>query len=95
MVVKMYSAFDRNIGVWSFPFPALNRADAIRKVEVGASRSDSPWFRWPQHFDLFEIGEFHDVEGDYVIEKSPEFVCKMTDVLNKESDDGDSGRQES
>lgn len=67
MVLKVFSVFDAKLASFGRPWYELTEASAIR-VFTDAVNDDSnqnnQWFKHPEDFSLFHIGEFNDETGN-------------------------------
>lgn len=67
MKLRLYSMFDRKMGVYLTPFPARGDVDAVRNVKTSSLHPDmknTPVGEHPADFDLVYIGDFDDESGD-------------------------------
>lgn len=57
--MKMYSVFDSQLGLYTKPYYARNRAEALRSFETAVN---DPQVFGPiaEHLTLFEVGEFNE-----------------------------------
>lgn len=78
----MFSVRDTKAGVFLQPFIARSTTDAIRNITSGFEQPEflqSPVGRYPNEFDLFDIGEFDD-ECGISKEYTPVFVSNIADL---------------
>lgn len=66
MIFKLYSIYDRAVGVYLTPFPARGDIDALRQVKASfkdPSMAETPVMKNPMDFSLVRLGEFDDETG--------------------------------
>lgn len=66
MKMRMYSILDSKVASYSLPFYAQTDASAVRKfsdVVNDGSVANNDYFRHPEDFSLFFVGEFDDSVG--------------------------------
>jgi len=66
MILKVYSVFDSKVACFGKPWYSVSDAAAIREFGDAVNDGSNPnnqWFRHPEDFQLFVIGEFDDGTG--------------------------------
>lgn len=84
MKLKMYSIYDRALGVYLTPFPARGDVDALRQVKASfkdPSMADTPVMKNPSDFSLVCVGEFDDESGVISGYTSVPIIAKLDDLL--------------
>lgn len=84
MKLNIYSVFDSKLATFSRPWYELTDAAAIRVFSDAVNDSSNPnnqWFKHPEDFSLFCIGEFVDSSGE-VIPKVPESLVTASAIFD-------------
>lgn len=76
MNYEMYSIYDRVTGVFDFPVAFVNREDAIRRVAQACSKHP-----FPDDLELYMLGSFDSLVGEFVPLNKPEFVGSIKSFL--------------
>lgn len=64
--MNMYSVRDAQTGHFNVPFFQTDDVQAIRMMALAATDKDQSFVaRFPQHFDLYRLGEFDQRTGDF------------------------------
>lgn len=71
MLRKAYSIYDSKTGVYSTPFYALTKGEAIRSFTDSCNDNKTMLFRYPDDYTLFEVGEFDDLKGCFIAYLTP------------------------
>lgn len=61
--MKIYSVYDSKVEAYLRPFFCRSKGEALRSFIDAVSDAQSPFFKYPGDFTLFEIGEFDDLSG--------------------------------
>lgn len=82
---KLYSFRDRVSGVYSAPFIGERNEAVIRGVRLAIAKGgDQPWQVFPRDNELYVVANYDECTGKvYIDEKSPEFVCNVSDLLEE------------
>ncbi len=64
MIYKMFSIFDSKTNCFSKPFYCLTIGEAERTFADAALDEASPFYRHPEDYFLYSVGEFHDDTTD-------------------------------
>lgn len=72
MTHKVYTVFDVKLGVYSAPFLAINKNDALRKVQDVLEDPRHLFTKHAEDFTLFEIGQYDDEKGRYEMHNAHE-----------------------
>lgn len=65
MIRPMFSVYDRRAGMYSNPFPHVNRGTAMRAMQDQLRNPDDPMRRSAVDYELKEIGTFDDETGRF------------------------------
>lgn len=73
MKLLICSVRDSKADVFGVPFFMASRGHAIRSFsdEVNREAADNIYYRHPDDFELFELGEFDDGQADFVVLPKP------------------------
>lgn len=82
MVTKLYTIYDRKGEMHYPPIHAHNTPDALRKLFEIFSRAETIFAKFPEDFQIFEVGEYDDSTAN-LNPCTPHMVCTGTDLLNK------------
>lgn len=66
MILKLYSVFDSKLACFGKPWYGISDAGAIREFGDAVNDGSNPnnqWFKHPEDFSLFYLGEFNDELG--------------------------------
>lgn len=63
----VYSVYDSKAAVFCTPFFCPVRNVALRAFAGAANDAESQMYGWPEDFSLWELGEFDDVTGEFVL----------------------------
>jgi hypothetical protein len=61
--MKVYSVYDVKMGLYDKPFYQHNKLQAIRSFADAVNDSESPFFKHPEDYRLFELGEYDQDTG--------------------------------
>lgn len=83
MEVKAYQIRDLRVGLWRFPFPAVNDDAAVRMmIHRMIEDPTSLEARFPDDFELYVIGEMNQETGSFT-ELPRTFLCDFSDMLSE------------
>jgi hypothetical protein len=71
MKQKVFTIFDSKAEIFNNPFLAKTKAEGIRMFSDVANDNKSMISRHPEDYTLFEIGEYDDATGQYVMLPTP------------------------
>jgi hypothetical protein len=80
MKTKIYSVYDHKAGAFLQPFYMPNDGLAIRALQDCAYDQDHQFFRHPEDFTLFEVGEFDNQDCSFDLLPSPSPIKKVIEV---------------
>lgn len=68
MIVSVFSVLDTKAGAFGVPWFALNDNVAIRQFSdnAGDARQDNPWYRHPEDYTLYCVGQFNDATAELI-----------------------------
>jgi hypothetical protein len=69
MIAKVFSVFDSKAAFFGRPFFDQKEGTAIRNFSDAVNDSSNPnnmWFKHPEDFSLFLVGEFDDETGELI-----------------------------
>lgn len=69
MKMNVYSVFDSKLASFGRPWYEMTDASAIRVFQDAVNDSSNPnnqWYKHPEDFSLYSIGEFDDSDGKLV-----------------------------
>lgn len=81
MKLIVAAIFDRGVASFGRPFfvPHINAAMRAFTDEVNNSQSDL--FKHPEDYDLYELGEFDDSSGKFVLVENPKFLVSALSLI--------------
>lgn len=71
MKVQMFCVFDSKSEAFTLPFFKTTKGEAVRDFGDAVNDPKSPWFRHPEDFTLFHVGEFDDQSATVASLKTP------------------------
>lgn len=71
----VYSIFDDKASTYNTPFFDVSDASASRNFGRLALDADSLVNYSPSDFHLYCVGEFDEVNGSFVLQPNPKFIC--------------------
>lgn len=84
MKQRMCSVFDNGVNVWGAPFFVPHVQYALRYFETLARDVKSDVSKFPSQFHLFELGEFDEDAGTFVIHSVPVSLGLASSFLKPE-----------
>lgn len=69
MLVKLFSVFDSKACYFGQPFQDQKESSAIRNFSDAVNDGSNPnnmWFKHPEDFSLFQVGEFDNENGELI-----------------------------
>lgn len=61
--MKMFAIYDKKSVAYNLPLFFLQKGQAIRAFEDAVNDPQSPFYKHPEDYCLFEIGEWNDITG--------------------------------
>jgi len=80
---KVFAVRDTCAGTFLVPWFFLNKASAVRALGDAVNRpdKDSNFHQHPEHFQLYELGDYDDEQGLIVPYVAPEFVVDCQSLV--------------
>lgn len=82
--IKVFSVWDKKALAYMNPFYYLQTGQAIRGFSDAVNDPQSPFFKHPEDFTLFQVGEWDDRDGRLGALEQPILVEEALNVKNKE-----------
>lgn len=84
MVKYVYSMRDKKASVYHLPFYNDSPELAKRSIKMAMMRDNSlPMVLTPDDYQLWELGEFHDILGNLENYKDKKFVCEIKELAEQ------------
>ncbi len=80
MVTKMYCIYDRKTEIHHPPHFCHNIAHALRHFRDIFSDTQSQLHRYPEDFQIFEVGAFDDKDA-CLMPQNPHMLCSGTELV--------------
>lgn len=84
MEVKVFSIFDEKSLVYTSPFHAVHKGEAIRSFSDLVTDNQTRIAKHPGDYKLYMLGTYDDVAGQYKSLTAPEFIAHAVDFLPSE-----------
>lgn len=78
MILKIYSVYDTKVRVFHAPFFTPSRTEAERFLCRAVKDLASDYKEFTSDYVLFELGEFDNESGDFVIHQAPQNFGPLT-----------------
>lgn len=83
MKLIAYSIFDKAAAAYNTPFFMHNKALAIRAFQDNVnSTEENNISKHPEHFSLFEVGEYDDSTGVITAHEKPEIISTALELVH-------------
>lgn len=90
MILKMYCIYDRKTEIHHPPNMAHNTGHALRVFTEIFATPNQVFGKYPEDFQIFEVGSFDDQSGMLTALKTPHLICSGTELMtSKTSTPGD------
>jgi len=89
MILKMFSIYDRKAEVHQPPLYCHNIGHAMRVFQDVFRTPDSVLSRYPEDFQVFEVGTFDDQSALIVGLDKPHLVCPGTELVPQRKESAD------
>lgn len=76
MKTLIYSIWDKKTQLYMPPFIAVNQGDAVREM-MNLITKENKISKFPEDYDLIEIGQFNDSSGMIHGYQEKRFICNM------------------
>lgn len=80
-MLKIYTVFDAAVQAYGQPFFCRANGEAIRTFSDAVNDSQSAFFKHPNDFALYALGEFDQSSGA-IVAQPPLKLVSATDVVN-------------
>lgn len=81
MLIRMYSIYDKKVNVYQPPLFCHNAGDALRTCHMHFSNPETKVNKYPEDFDVYDIGEYDDQTGQLKPHTNPQFLSTAVDIL--------------
>lgn len=79
--IKLFSVRDLKAGTYGQAFCLHNRAVAVRTVTDWVANPQSHFGKFPEDYELYELGALDLESGKLIPLEHPEYVCRLSDLL--------------
>lgn len=76
MNLQMYSMHDAATGIFHKPIYQTTEKEALRTFSTTVNQPGSPMFNFPEHYDMYYLGEYDDNTGLMNCLPTPKFIAK-------------------
>jgi hypothetical protein len=73
-MLKIYAVMDTKAEAFMNPFYVRTLGEAIRSFTDESNKQESPFFKHPEDFNLFELGDFDQFTGVLQPHKAPKSI---------------------
>ena len=80
MKFKVFSIRDTKAGTYNAPFLQYSAGEAQRTFAKLKSDTNTDVNKFPEDFDLYQLGEFDNETGKYASEESPVHIIKAVNL---------------
>ena len=80
---RMFTVYDHKASAYLLPFFSQTKGTAIRSFTESCNDPQSTFFKYPEDFTLFELGEYDDSTAELFIHPSPEPIGKAIEFKNE------------
>lgn len=78
--MKAFAVLDSKTGVFSQPIFAPTTEDATRIFDELTSQESTQFYKFPEDYILFELGEYDDQSGRFKNLDAPQSLCSAMQV---------------
>jgi hypothetical protein len=82
MKLQVFSARDSKAGAYLQPFFLPNEAVAVRAMSNCLTDENHAFYRNPEDYSLYILGEYEDTTGKFVLLDAPTHLCNLVDLAN-------------
>jgi len=75
-MLKIYSVRDTKVGAYQLPQISRSHGEAERNFKTLSNQEKTPFYMYPEDFDLFYIGDFDEQTGKIVSLDTPQHIIK-------------------
>jgi len=76
MILKMFTVYDSKAEAYLRPFYMNTKGEAIRLFTDMANDQNHQFFKHPEDYTLFELGDYEDTNGSFDLCKTPMAIGK-------------------
>lgn len=81
VLLALFSVRDLKAGTYGQPFALANRQVAMRTFSTWVLNPESFFSKFPHDFELFEVGSFDQLTGEFYSLDTPDYVCRASDLV--------------
>ena len=85
MQLQMYAIYDNAAGAYLTPFFTHNEQLAMRSFQDACLNPDTAYFRHPQDFHMFHMGQFDDASGVFELNHTPNRIVSALELRANQS----------
>jgi len=82
--LQVFSIRDSAMDMFQQPFCLPSRGGAIRAFGDAVKNKETPFYKHPEHYELFYLGQFHEELGSFDLLDKPQSVSLATDFAKGE-----------
>ena len=82
MIMKMCSIHDGKAEAWMNPMYFQSSGQAVRSFQDVVNDPESDYFKHPEDYSIFELGEFDPREGKIVLLGAPLHLASAINLTN-------------
>ncbi len=80
MIIKMYAIYDRKTEIHHCPLYAHSTGHVLRVIGDMVADPQTPFYRHPEDYQLFEIGTYDDATA-HVVPNTPHLISTLSDLV--------------
>ena len=84
MVLEAFSIRDQKAEAYNTPFFQKTKGEAVRSFMTAVNDKSTNLNKYPEDFDLYQIGQWDDLKGQMVPLDTPKHVGKAIEYLEKQ-----------
>lgn len=84
MTQKLFSIFDSASNSYDVPRAFISRGVALRSLMDAMTEPNTPFYKHPQHFSMFYLGEFDQETARITLLPAPELVANLWELKEQE-----------
>lgn len=74
---------DQASASYATPWFSVSLGTALREFEQGITHPDTVYFQYPEHFSMYHLGTFDEVDGKFELFTEPQFVAKAVEFVER------------
>ena len=79
-MIKVFTVRDAKADAYLAPFFMKTKGLAIRGFETTVNDQKTEFNKYPEDYDLYQIGEYDEQSGKILSADTPEHICKAVDL---------------